>query len=238
MAGRSTTGHIAIFSPTRRSGSASSRPTCPATAGPGPAPHKWAKEDVATDVLALLDALGLDRVLLVAHDWGGYIGFLMILRAPERFDGYLALNMGYPWVTARMLLPHIGPLLKYQPLIAFLGAPVQRYTNFLNLAFKVGSALDPETACVYVDRFAIQWWRARAETPTGRSCCARYQGAHGIPKHDARPFRFVRSSVSTTPPSTNRWSRRRTPTPTTTRWRRSTPPTSSLMSARIWCGPG
>jgi len=51
------------------------------------------------------------------------------------------------------MLPHIGPLLQYQPLIAFLGVPVQRYTNFLNLAFRVGSALDPETARVYVDRF-------------------------------------------------------------------------------------
>jgi pimeloyl-ACP methyl ester carboxylesterase len=119
----------------------------------GPAPHKWAKEDVASDILALLDALGLDRVLLVAHDWGGYIGYLMVLRAPERFDGYLALNMGYPWVTARMMLPHVGPLLQYQPLIAFLGVPVQRYTKFLDFAFKVGSALDPETARIYTDRF-------------------------------------------------------------------------------------
>ena len=76
-------------------------PDLPGYGWSGPAPHKWAKEDVASDVLALLDALGLDRVLLVAHDWGGYVGYLMVLRAPERFDGYLALNMGYPWVTAR-----------------------------------------------------------------------------------------------------------------------------------------
>jgi pimeloyl-ACP methyl ester carboxylesterase len=128
-------------------------PDLPGYGWSGPAPHKWAKEDVASDVLALLDALGLDRVLLVAHDWGGYVGYLMVLREPERFDGYLALNMGYPWVTARMLLPHIWPLLRYQPLIAFLGVPVQRYTNFLHLAFRVGSALDHETVRVYVDRF-------------------------------------------------------------------------------------
>ena len=78
-------------------GCGSSRPTCPATAGPVPLLHKWAKEDVATDVLALLDALGLDRVLLVAHDWGAYVGYRMILREPERFDGYLAMNMAHPW---------------------------------------------------------------------------------------------------------------------------------------------
>lgn len=128
-------------------------PDMPGYGWSGPAPHKWAKEDVASDVLALLDALGLDRVVLVAHDWGGYVGYLMVLRAPERFDGYLALNMGYPWVSARTLLPHIGPLLEYQPLIAFLGVPVQRYTPFLYLVFKIASALDRETARVYVDRF-------------------------------------------------------------------------------------
>jgi pimeloyl-ACP methyl ester carboxylesterase len=128
-------------------------PDLPGYGWSGPAPHKWAKEDVASDVLALLDALGLDRVLLVGHDWGGYIGYLMVLREPGRFAGYLALNMGYPWITTRMLLPHIGPLLQYQPLIAFLGVPVQRHTKFLDFAFKVSSSLDPATARVYTDRF-------------------------------------------------------------------------------------
>jgi pimeloyl-ACP methyl ester carboxylesterase len=128
-------------------------PDLPGYGWSGPPPHKWAKEDVASDVLALLDALGLDRVLLVAHDWGGYVGYLMVLRAPERFDGYLALNMAYPWLTARQVLPHIGPLLQYQPLIAFLGVPVQRYTNFLKLTFKLASKLDQETVRIYVDRF-------------------------------------------------------------------------------------
>jgi hypothetical protein len=52
-----------------------------------------------------------------------------------------------------MMLPHVGPLLQYQPLTAFLGVPVQRYTKFLDFAFKVGSALDPETARIYTDRF-------------------------------------------------------------------------------------
>ncbi len=128
-------------------------PDLPGYGWSGPAPHKWAKEDVASDVLALLDALGLDRVLLAAHDWGAYIGYLMVLREPERFAGYLALNMGYPWITARMLLPHILPLLQYQPLIAFLGVPVQRHTRFLDLTYKIASSLDPATVRIYTDRF-------------------------------------------------------------------------------------
>ena len=43
----------------------------------------YVKEDMATDVLAVLDELGLDRVKLVGHDWGGWIGFLLCLREPQ-----------------------------------------------------------------------------------------------------------------------------------------------------------
>ena len=44
---------------------------------------------MADDVLAVLDALGIERVKLVGHDWGGWIGFLLALREPERIDRYL-----------------------------------------------------------------------------------------------------------------------------------------------------
>jgi pimeloyl-ACP methyl ester carboxylesterase len=55
------------------------------------------KETMAGDVLALLDALGLERVKLVGHDWGGWIGFLLALRAPERVERLLALGTPAPW---------------------------------------------------------------------------------------------------------------------------------------------
>src|SRR4051794_19521999 len=45
-------------------------------------PGAYAKEALATQVLALLDALGLDHVRLVGHDWGGYVAWLLALRAP------------------------------------------------------------------------------------------------------------------------------------------------------------
>ncbi len=61
----------------------------------------YEKEELATDVLAVLDALGIDRVKLVGHDWGGWVGFLLCLRAPERFDRFLALGIPHPWQTVR-----------------------------------------------------------------------------------------------------------------------------------------
>lgn len=58
----------------------------------------YRKEQLATDILGLLDALDVPRVRLVAHDWGAWVGFLLALRAPERIERYLPLNMITPFM--------------------------------------------------------------------------------------------------------------------------------------------
>ncbi len=67
----------------------------------------YEKEEMASDVLAVLDELGLQRVKLVGHDWGGWLGFLLCLREPERFQRYLALNILPPWTSGRAMAPHL-----------------------------------------------------------------------------------------------------------------------------------
>jgi pimeloyl-ACP methyl ester carboxylesterase len=57
----------------------------------------YAKEQLATDLLRLLDAMALDTVGYVGHDWGGWTGFLAALRAPHRFTGLLALGIIHPF---------------------------------------------------------------------------------------------------------------------------------------------
>jgi pimeloyl-ACP methyl ester carboxylesterase len=106
-------------------------PDLPGYGWSGPAPHNWRKEEVVSDLLALLDALGLQRVLLVGHDWGGYVGHLLVLRAPERFSAYLCLNIAHPWNTARDFAPHAWRSATYMPMIAFAGVPVQRDTEIV-----------------------------------------------------------------------------------------------------------
>ena len=101
--------------------------------------------------------MGLDRFLLVGHDWGGFVGHLMVLAAPERIDGYLALNMAHPWQTTRSILPHLWRFLVYQPLLATIGVALQRRTNYLErFIYRVGPAahrLDPDVVRVYTERF-------------------------------------------------------------------------------------
>ena len=128
-------------------------PDLPGYGWSGPAPHKWVKDDIATDVLELIDALGLDRVLLVAHDWGAYAGWRMVLREPERFDGYLAMNINHPWQSPRTVLPHLWRLAYQLPLATF-GVSVQRRTPYIErVIFGIGSRMDRETAHVFAERF-------------------------------------------------------------------------------------
>ncbi|MEU6862240.1 alpha/beta hydrolase [Streptomyces sp. NPDC046876] len=62
-------------------------------------------ENLTADVLALLDALGLDRVHLIGHDWGGQVAFRLCLRAPQRVAGFLGLNAPHPWPPHRAVVP-------------------------------------------------------------------------------------------------------------------------------------
>ncbi len=126
----------------------------------------YEKENLATDVLAVLDELGLERVKLVGHDWGGWVGFLLCLRAPERFDRYLALNIPHPWIQMRKALPHSWRLL-YQ---AFVLAPgigylAHRRKRFVRMALRAGGAdprfWDERTLSVFADNLA-EPSRARA----------------------------------------------------------------------------
>lgn len=60
-------------------------------------PSGYEKDRLARDVLALLDALEVEKVTFAGHDWGGYVGFLLALEHPERIERLLALNVLPPW---------------------------------------------------------------------------------------------------------------------------------------------
>ena len=147
-------------------------PDLPGYGWSGPPPHRWAKDDVAADVLALMDVLGLGRTLLVGHDWGAFVAYRMLLAAPERFDGYLVCNMAHPWQTPRTTLPHFWRFLAYQPFVASIGMALQQRTRYLERVIfaygpkehRVGRA----AAKVYADRFRDPVC-ARAATDTYRT---------------------------------------------------------------------
>jgi len=63
--------------------------------------HDYTLEKLRGDVLGLLDALKIEKVRLVGHDWGGLIGWQLAALAPQRIERLVALSTGHPSAIAR-----------------------------------------------------------------------------------------------------------------------------------------
>ena len=68
----------------------------------------------ADNLVALIEALDLRRIVLFAHDWGGAIGLAAAQGCPERFERYVLFNTGafppprVPWRIAICRTPAVG----------------------------------------------------------------------------------------------------------------------------------
>jgi pimeloyl-ACP methyl ester carboxylesterase len=80
---------------------------------------------LVSDLVGLLDALGVEKVRLVAHDWGAIQGWHLAIRHPERVDRYVALSVGHPAAYARggfeqKLRAYYAVLIQFRHLIEFV----------------------------------------------------------------------------------------------------------------------
>lgn len=126
----------------------------------------YEKGNMADDVLAVLDELGIERVKLVGHDWGAWIGFLLALKAPQRFERYLALNILPPWISMRAMAPHLWRFwYQWMILAPGIGYRLHRSGKFVPKVLAGGSvrreAWDNATLHAFSDTF-MQPARARA----------------------------------------------------------------------------
>ena len=105
------------------------RVLCPDLRGAGwsSAPRSsYRKNDMADDLAAVMDRLGVASVKLVAHDWGGPVAFILMLRHPQKVSGFFGMNTAAPfvdrdlttlrhtwrfWYQVPLALPIIGPWL-------------------------------------------------------------------------------------------------------------------------------
>lgn len=154
--------------------------------------------ELAADMVALLDALELDRVDLIGHDWGGYTGFLLCLNAPERIRNYLALGIVHPWFEPPKPSPAALRRTAYQFVMAtpLLGESVLRFVpGFVKLALRRGAHpsmrwSEEEMDC-YAESFRARD-RALASSHVYRSFLTRE-----LPRLKKGHYRSQRSSVPT-----------------------------------------
>lgn len=110
----------------------------------------YEKENLLGDLIALLDALGVERVTYVGHDWGGFIGFLFGMRAPERLEALINLSIPHPWPSHEERRdPRRIAVLAYQvpitlPLVAPLAMRAGMAGKVMRLASRHGTFSDQE----------------------------------------------------------------------------------------------
>jgi pimeloyl-ACP methyl ester carboxylesterase len=93
---------------------------------------------LVADVVALLDALELDDVRVMAHDWGALVGFLLCLDHPQRVQRFISLAIPHLFVKFDPRLMTALPRLWFQYAIAtpvlgpsLLGKGRQRLASYL-----------------------------------------------------------------------------------------------------------
>lgn len=137
-------------------------------------PHGHNAETYAADMLALLDALELERVWVAGHDWGGFTALLLAIRHPERVRGVLAMNTVLPWMDPDPRgLPDRVRRFWYTFLVAapVVGERLVRRPGVLQKLYEGGTVqpgITPADAEIYAARFA-EPERARASVALYRS---------------------------------------------------------------------
>ena len=137
--------------------------------------------EMANDVLALMDALGIARAHYVGHSTGGAIGQHLALNAKERIDA-LVLSATWPgpdplftsqMLTRKEILRAAGPAvyLMIGTLLATPGAILQR--TFVDsqrfLADRLSAFPGVETECIRIDAVIAHDLRARLSEITHRT---------------------------------------------------------------------
>ena len=66
--------------------------------------EQYRTDRIVADLIALADALEIDRFTLVGHDWGGAVAWLAALRHPERIKRLAIVNAPHPLIFQKSLI--------------------------------------------------------------------------------------------------------------------------------------
>jgi pimeloyl-ACP methyl ester carboxylesterase len=69
-------------------------------------------DELANDVVGLIDAAGVEKCFLAGHDWGAAVAWWVALRYPERLEKLAILNVPHPAVMTQTLSSSLSQLRK------------------------------------------------------------------------------------------------------------------------------
>lgn len=161
----------------------------------------YATETLIADILALADALGIDRFALVGHDWGGAIAWAAALRGSPRITRLGIVNSPHPLIFQKSLIEDAAQRAASQYIRAFRDPDFEKFVEgigfgtFFDKSFR--NHVDLESVPVeerqhYVDDWSrpgaltamLNWYRASAifVPKPGEDAAMPDWVARGVPK--------------------------------------------------------
>ena len=125
------------------------------------------KQTLTDDIAAVLDQLGLDRVKVMGHDWGGWVASRLAVDRPEQVERFIVLS--FPPLWERGLDPRQLLGTAHMPFVSLTDRLVPRVAE---LVLTRGSRLNETEVATYVDVLR-QPERRRASTGYYRAAYAK-----------------------------------------------------------------
>jgi pimeloyl-ACP methyl ester carboxylesterase len=126
-------------------------------------------DELACDVLGLIDAAGAEKCCLAGHDWGGIVAWWVALRYPQRLHKLAILNAPHPAVMLQTLRHSLTQLRNswymFSFQIPFLSEAILRNNDWEPVVrmLKAGSRPGSFTLAD-LDQYRRAWWRKGAFT--------------------------------------------------------------------------
>lgn len=124
-------------------------------------------DELANDVVGLIDAAGVDKCYLVGHDWGAAVAWWTALRYPERLQKLAILNVPHPAVMMQTLSSSLAQLKKSWYMfffqIPFLPEAILRNNDWEYVVKMLMSGSKPGSfSAEDIEQYRQAWWRKDA----------------------------------------------------------------------------
>ena len=124
-------------------------------------------DELAKDVLGLIDAAGVDRCYLAGHDWGAAVAWWVALRFPDRLHKLAILNGPHPAVMVHTLGSNLEQLRKswymFYFQLPFLPEAMLRNNDWEYMVRMLKGSSKPGTFSQEdIEQYRQAWWRKHA----------------------------------------------------------------------------
>lgn len=124
--------------------------------------EKYHVKDLIEDLRALAEHLGHQKIVLIAHDWGGAVAWSAAMRHPDWIEKLVIINAPHPAVFARELLNNSNQQKASQYMLMLRSPNAEKilaknnYARLLEVLFQFGSKweLTDEVRLKYIEAWS------------------------------------------------------------------------------------